>query len=690
MFGTSIANKPNNDETSHDTSALTPNQEPIDISPENWLVNLTDCSIPTNVKQFLSLGHNFAIDESLKSFSPQIFISEFEKGLQCLPRDKYKEQIDSFRSAFVNIMLNHAHYLRGKKPDPTANVIKRFLKDNKDLLVTRADKGQVTVLLDRNAYLTAGLDLLNDQSTYTKLQKDKNVTAQNLNNKLVKLWNQKKYISDDLQKHLTTNTSTCPRLYILPKIHKPNLSYRPIVSSINGPLHKLGRFIHTKLLPLTSDHFSSTKNSLHFKQSTESIIIPDGYTLISLDVTSLFTNVPIELVKNAINNRKNKLSGNIPSSEIIKAVEIIMTNTYFQFNNSHYKQHWGLPMGSPLAPVCADLAMQDLETHCLNQLNFTIPFFHRYVDDILTCVPTDKIQLVIDTFNAYHPRLNFTHEIESDGKIPFLDLLVIRKGNNLIYDWYRKPTFSGRLLNFHSHHPMHQKIAIILNLVDRVYNLSDKQFFNGNLLFAKHILRINGYPSDFVNHHIKRRLEMLRTNSISNPATDDGKSREVERKNSLIFPFSERLSMKLGRLLKKFDNKLISKIDNKLNRVFGSTKDKLDSNQKSHLIYQINCLNCNKIYIGQTGRYLRERLNQHKYCVERISTNGRTALTKHAQTHKHSFDFDKTKILDIETNKYKRNFIEMYHIKKRIDNCVNFRTDINKLTTSYNHLISDY
>lgn len=87
----------------------------------------------------------------------------------------------------MNIILNHTYYLRGKKPDRTANVIQKFLKNNGNVTVTRADEAQVTVFLDRNEYLQAGLDLWSDQSTDPKLQKIENVTEKNLNNKLVKL-----------------------------------------------------------------------------------------------------------------------------------------------------------------------------------------------------------------------------------------------------------------------------------------------------------------------------------------------------------------------------------------------------------------------------------------------------------------------------------------------------------------------
>lgn len=78
--------------------------------------------------------------------------------------------------------------------------------------------------------------------------------------------------------------------------------------------------------------------------------------------------------------------------------------------------------------------MNDLETHCLNMLDFAIPVFYRYVDNIFTIIPVTKVNEVLDIFNNHHPHLKFTHEVQSNNSIPFLDTNLIRDGNCLITD----------------------------------------------------------------------------------------------------------------------------------------------------------------------------------------------------------------------------------------------------------------
>ena len=118
-----------------------------------------------------------------------------------------------------------------------------------------------------------------------------------------------------------------------------------------------------------------------------------------------------------------------------------------------YKQVFGLPMGSPISGLFADMVMNELETDCLEKLksnhDVTPLLYTRYVDDALMIVNKNYIDIVLDIFNSYHERLNFTHELETNNSINFLDITIIREKNNLMYNWYRKPTSSNRTINFH-------------------------------------------------------------------------------------------------------------------------------------------------------------------------------------------------------------------------------------------------
>lgn len=70
------------------------------------------------------------------------------------------------------------------------------------------------------------------------------------------------------------------------------------------------------------------------------------------------------------------------------------------------------------------------------------------------------------------------------------------ENNKIITGWHRKSIWSGRLLNFGSHHPIFNKLGIIFVLVDTAIKLSDIKFHYENLIIVKNTLLKNSYPSE--------------------------------------------------------------------------------------------------------------------------------------------------------------------------------------------------
>jgi len=130
---------------------------------------------------------------------------------------------------------------------------------------------------------------------------------------------------------------------------------------------------------------------------------------------------------------------------------MILESTYFSFNNVIYRQNFGTPMGSLLSPIIADLVLRDIESRAINILNLPLSIYVRYVDDILLVAPSDSVNDILNTFNSFHPRLQFTLEIDGDN---FLDVTIVKSNGNLEFDWFHKPTFSGRYLNYNSQHAL--------------------------------------------------------------------------------------------------------------------------------------------------------------------------------------------------------------------------------------------
>ena len=207
---------------------------------------------------------------------------------------------------------------------------------------------------------------------------------------------------------------------------------RIIVSFCGSPTYQLSKYLTTVLKPLTAE-------SRH-KQSTESFIDaittaqkPDDYKLVSFDMKSLFPStslqLPLDCSETAINNYTIELP--LPTDNLMDLLNLCLASTYFQYNDKHYKQLHGTAMGSPVPVVVAEIVMQKIEERALATYKRTLAPWLRYVDDTFTAVNKDEINDFHENLNRQNADIQFTKEIEENGKIPFLDCLVTRDNNKL-------------------------------------------------------------------------------------------------------------------------------------------------------------------------------------------------------------------------------------------------------------------
>ncbi|XP_046748860.1 uncharacterized protein LOC124412787 [Diprion similis] len=337
-------------------------------------------------------------------------------------------------------------------------------------------------------------------------------------------------------------------------------------------------------------------------------------------------------------------------------------------------------MGSPLSPILSDLVMDVLEQHCLSKLDFVLPFYLRYVDDIVTAVSSNKVGSILDVFNSFHPRLQFTSEVEWNHQISFLDVLVINCNQSIKTDWFHKLTWSQRYLNFNSHHPRSYKVGTINCLVDRAIRLSSSEFHDKNLTLIFQSLRKNAYPSAFLNKHIHVKYHSIV--SITDPNSNSNVSTiNSNIKHFISIPYVAGLFQSLNRIFNKYNIQFVGKNTHDISALFDSGKDVLPSDKRSCVVYKIPCKQCNKVYIGETSRHLHTRVSEHKRNIH-DSEDNYTALTKHMVDFDHAFDYDHTSVLDNEPVYYKRLLIEMCNIVSHT-NSVNLRHNIEHLSTIY-------
>jgi len=226
-----------------------------------------------------------------------------------------------------------------------------------------------------------------------------------------------------------------------------------------------------------------------------------------------------------------------------------------------------------------------------------------------------------------------------------------------------------RYLNFLSYNPIKYKRGVINSLVDRAILLSDKTFHQDNLNLIRYILEINGYPTKFVNYHIKHRLNALqRTHSV-----------KINNKNNntniyTTLPYDHSIEHSINKILKPLGVTPAWTSLDATRCLFSKLKDEDEKMSQSNLVYRIDCLDCNNCYIGETKQYLHKRIYQHEYHVRKKNAN-HSGLCKHSIEQDHTFSFNEAKILHKSPQYNKRITLESLYIHKHSNN-VNIQNEI--------------
>ena len=133
----------------------------------------------------------------------------------------------------------------------------------------------------------------------------------------------------------------------------------------------------------------------------------------------------------------------------------------------------------------------------------------RYVDDTLCYIKTDSIDYVLKMLNGFHRNIQFTYEVETDSKISFLDVLVIRdSSNNINTTVYRKSTNNDIYLNWEPFAVGKWKWGTLKTLTKRAYDVcSNQELLQKELNYIEKVFRAN---NNYPNWVIKKVLQQAK------------------------------------------------------------------------------------------------------------------------------------------------------------------------------------
>ena len=188
-------------------------------------------------------------------------------------------------------------------------------------------------------------------------------------------------------------------------------------------------------------------------------------SLVSFDVVSLFTNVPVDLASRVAKQQLMEASlhdhTKLPPDEVMTLLVFCLNATHLAYQGTYFQQTFGTAMGSPVSVTVANLVMEDVEERALESYPTPPPFWKCCVDNTCTALPSDQIPTFISHLNSIEPNIQFTMEPEQDGELPFLDTLITHHPDGILFTTVYLKSHTDKYLHFQSHHPLAHKVAVI-------------------------------------------------------------------------------------------------------------------------------------------------------------------------------------------------------------------------------------
>lgn len=275
------------------------------------VVNLSSCNFDPSVFNLLNKGFNFAL--APKKIPINDIICNIKYGIRDFP-DNVKEAIRKDCA----IVLKKA-----KPPKRKLNRVEFLalivLRENPNIIILKVDKGGAVVILDKSDYVNKIIDHLSNSGCYVKLNKN-----------LIKFVSKDVVVAiksnlslNPLSRKLIESNPLTPRIYGLPKIHKSGIPLRPIVNTIGVPTYLLAKFLALKLKPLIVHTDSYVKDFASFIKEWKDARLEPGDMLVSFDIVSLYTKIPIQEGSDDISR--------ITNEDTAKLAGLCLTSTFFSF-----------------------------------------------------------------------------------------------------------------------------------------------------------------------------------------------------------------------------------------------------------------------------------------------------------------------------------------------------------------------
>ena len=208
------------------------------------------------------------------------------------------------------------------------------LIENPQVVLKKADKGSAVVLMNSNDYVQEINRQLSNQENYIKLHDDPTDRFSNNILEVIMSMRDLDYIDDNTFDYLNIPKPKPGRFYILPKIHRAHIPGRPICFICQHPSEHISQFLDFHIRKYVNTLPTYIRDTQDFILKLKQLGgIPLGSILCTMDVTSLYTNIPNkEGIDAVLDHVRWDTDAKIPPHKIGKLLELILHTNHFEFN----------------------------------------------------------------------------------------------------------------------------------------------------------------------------------------------------------------------------------------------------------------------------------------------------------------------------------------------------------------------
>ena len=418
------------------------------------------------------------------------------------------------------ISKNKLDLVEPKIPPPGRNNISRDeckaikdLANNHNIVIKPADKGGAVVIQDKDSYIQEGIRQLSDQTFYKEVDSD----LSNKHHHEIKVILDQMYSQGQIDRscylYLTDEKICTAEFYMLPKIHKNKTlpPGRPIVSGNSCPTERISKLIDHFLQPNVKNIRSYVKDTSDFLHMLNNLgTLPPNCILATLDVSSLYTNIPNREGRLAAEMSLNASRGdaNNPSNtHLLMLLDKVLNCNNFNFNGRHFLQVGGTAMGTKVAPAYANTFMGWYEDKHVYTYRKQPLLWKRFIDDMFVIwqYSQEDLKEFVSHLNTRMQSIKFEADT-STVSVNFLDVtIIIDPEGNINTTLYTKPTDSHNYINYQFCHQKACKNEIPYGQFLRLRRIcsDEDDFISKSKVMAYHFHNA-GYPNKLIQESFER------------------------------------------------------------------------------------------------------------------------------------------------------------------------------------------